>query len=374
MYMKKISYKSACFLTLLITAMFMLYGCNSKSPVSSSDSENINSYNSDLMHSSYNKNENDIYSFVQVSGKLSRSNVPSAKFFTYTARDYTVSLIKDNIQLLKIDDINTNPELVEEYKSIVENEKSNCHKAIKAIDYYTADSTGYDNLADKNILFTNQDFNPVISKVTYIDYDNNECVPKEEWFSTFKQILVSENKLAKDTPIIFRESWAFNHNGNLIEIVTANNIVSKEKKSITKFDENTVCYLEPITPKHEVLFGYKITVIFMNGEIINTSKIVSEIEKSYFNFPTEDINIFTDEFSSYQYDQNNAIQLCPLYAVEFNNSRTFRCWDTYMYLDVDNDNSGELIEFHDSWSTSWLPGVIVYEIDDFKLNNSLIGI
>ena len=72
MYMKKISYKSACFLTLLITAMFMLYGCNSKSPVSSSDSENINSYNSDLMHSSYNKNENDIYSFVQVSGKLSR--------------------------------------------------------------------------------------------------------------------------------------------------------------------------------------------------------------------------------------------------------------------------------------------------------------
>ena len=45
-----------------------------------------------------------------------------------------------------------------------------------------------------------------------------------------------------------------------------------------------------------------------------------------------------------------------------------------MYLDVDNDNSGELIEFHDSWSTSWLPGVIVYEIGDFKLNNSLMGI
>ena len=112
----------------------------------------------------------------------------------------------------------------------------------------------------------------------------------------------------------------------------------------------------------------------MNGEIINTSKIVSEIEKSYFNFPTGDINIFTDEFSSYQYDQNNVIQLCPLYVGEFNNSRTFRCWDTYMYLDVDNDNSGELIEFHDSWSTSWLPGVIVYEIDDFKLNNSLMGI
>ena len=37
-------------------------------------------------------------------------------------------------------------------------------------------------------------------------------------------------------------------------------------------------------------------------------------------------------------------------------------------------NYGELIELSDSWSTSWIPGVIIYEIDNGKLINSLMGV
>lgn len=350
--------------------------------------ENTESYNSskkisDIIDDSieYENNENDPidtesgdYKFIQISGKLSRANTSPEKAFTYTGGNFTVSLLRNDIQLLKTDDIVANPDLITQYNDIVTREKNTCCKGIKAVDYYTKDSTGYDYLNDNDILFTNHTYDPVVTKITYVDYDDDERIPKEEWYQVFKQILINENKQAENTPVIFRESWSFNDNGNIIEIVTANNIVSKEENEITKFTENSDCYLEPVIPKYNELFAYKITVIFINGETSYISKIISKIDKSHFNYPTDDKYIFTDKYKCYQYIEDGSVCACPLFMQGDSNLRNLICWDTYMYLDIDNDNYGELIELSDSWSTSWLPGVATYEIDNGKLINSLIGI
>lgn len=333
------------------------------------NSSNSESKKKDSLEASF-----DSYEFIQISGKLSRANIYSEKYFTYTGGSFTVSLLKNNIQLLKIDDIVANPDLISQYNEIVSREKSNLCKEIKAADYYTKDSTGYNYLNDSNILFTNHAYDPIVSKITYIDYDNDERTPKDEWYQIFKQILINENKQAENTPVIFRESWSFNDNGNIIEIVTANNIVAKEENEITKFNENSDCYLEPIIPKYNELFAYKITVIFINGKIVNISKIISKIDKNHFDYPTDDKYIFTDRYKCYQYSKDGSVCACPLFIQGDSNLRNLICWDTYMYLDVDNDDCGELIELSDSWSTSWLPGVIIYEIDNCKLINSLMGV
>lgn len=358
-----------------------------KSELNSSNSENIKNNSGielseridDIIEYENNKKDSlyteyDDYKFIQISGELSRANISSEKSFTYTGGTFTVSLLKNNIQLLKIDDIVANPDLISQYNEIVTREKSKLCKGIKAADYYTKNSTGYSYLNDSNILFTNHSYDPIVSKITYIDYDNDERTPKEEWYQVFKQILINENKQSENTPVIFRESWSFNDNGNIIEIVTANNIVAKEENEITKFNENSDCYLEPIIPKYNELFTYKITVIFINGEIVNISKIISIIDKNQFNYPTDDKYIFTDKYKCYQYSKDGSVCACPLFVQGDSNLRNLICWDTYIFLDIDNDNYGELIELSDSWSTSWIPGVIIYEIDNGKLINSLMGV
>lgn len=350
----------------------ILFLANDK--IISSDTTPSLSRNSQISDNNVDETEGDNYKFIQIDGNLSRANISSEKAYIYTGRSFIISLLKNNNQLLEIDNIVANPDLITQYNDIVTREKNMCCKGIKAVDYYAKDSTGYNYLNDNDILFTNHTYNPVVSKITYIDYDNDEQTPKGEWYQIFKQILINENNQAENTPVIFRESWSFNDNGNIIEIVTANNLVSKEENEITKFTKNSDCYLEAVIPKYNELFAYKITVIFINGEISNISKIISKIDKSHFNYPTDNEYIFTDQYKCYQYSKDGSVCACPLFMQGDSNLRNLTCWNTYMYLDIDNDNYGELIELSDSWSTSWLPGVIIYEIDNGKLINSLMGV
>ena len=107
----------------------------------------------------------------------------------------------------------------------------------------------------------------------------------------------------------------------------------KEENEITKFNENSDCYLEPIIPKYNELFTYKITVIFINGEIVNISKIISIIDKNQFNYPTDDKYIFTDKYKCYQYSKDGSVCACPLFVQGDSNLRNLICWDTYIFLD-----------------------------------------
>lgn len=103
---------------------------------------------------------------------------------------------------------------------------------ISAAEYYSENSTGYTNLTNNDILFiTTSEYNPVLSKVTYTDYDNSDKEPKEYWIKSFKQKLQNQYGKEIKSPIIIRESWSFDYNGFHIEIVNANNIIYNINKT-----------------------------------------------------------------------------------------------------------------------------------------------
>ena len=55
-------------------------------------------------------------------------------------------------------------------------------------EYYDKESTGYENIPQYGILFmSTKDYNPILSKVTYIDYDVSDKLPKECWKANFEK-------------------------------------------------------------------------------------------------------------------------------------------------------------------------------------------
>ena len=105
----------------------------------------------------------------------------------------------------------------------------------------------------------------------------------------------------------------------------------------------------------------------MNGNIIYTDSHIDDLTKADFNFPPEG-ELFIDAYSSYQYDANGTIVLCPILSSSDYRLREYCIFNSYMFLDIDNDRSGELLIFHDAPSTSWIRDISAYKINDNSLD------
>ncbi len=74
------------------------------------------------------------------------------------------------------------------------------------------------------------DTNPTISKVKYVNYRKDSQQPKTEWEQAFKNALKSRQiNIYYQSPVIYRESWTYQCEDEIIEVVTASNFVLPEE-------------------------------------------------------------------------------------------------------------------------------------------------
>ena len=188
-------------------------------------------------------------------------------------------------------------------------------------EYYDKESTGYENIPQYGILFmSTKDYNPILSKVTYIDYDVSDKLPKECWKANFEKKITEEYNFRRyiggysatinysncggvdnlAAPVIIRESWSFSYDGHNYDIVTACNLycVDDEVDLIYKDKE----YEKSDFEKSGGLL-YLITLIFIDDTLLNTGNIlysdIMSISKEEFSFP-EDYDSALAGYSVYQ--------------------------------------------------------------------------
>ena len=233
-------------------------------------------------------------------------------------------------------------------------------------EYYDKESTGYENIPQYGILFmSTKDYNPILSKVTYIDYDVSDKLPKECWKANFEKKITEEYNFRRyigrysatinysncggvdnwAVPVIIRESWSFSYDGHNYDIVTACNLycVNDEVDLIYKDEE----YEKSDFEKNGGLL-YLITLIFIDDTLLNTGRVldsgIQSISKEEFSFP-EDYDSALAGYSVYQYDKEGNVKLYPLYLLVDYSYRDFRKWSTFLFADIDGDGKGEIIEY-----------------------------
>ena len=236
-------------------------------------------------------------------------------------------------------------------------------KYIKSMDLYTTDSTNYANLNPAHISgFTTGDWNPVVSKIKYTDYSKSEEKPKDYWIEAVKQDLdscfESKYKCTADTPVVITESWTFDYNGRNAEIITACNLVYSD--GVKKYDSAAECDIPQIIPRGQNFAAYEISLLIVDGK---TEQVLeSDIERvGEFTYPAD--GLFVNEYSVWQSDEKGETVLCPMFTSGSYSLREMRVQNDYLYLDVDGDGMGEIIERHNTFSTTWLPGTHVLNKD-----------
>ena len=210
-----------------------------------------------------------------------------------------------------------------------------------------------------------KDYNPILSKVTYIDYDVSDKLPKECWKANFEKKIIEEYNFRRyiggysatinysncggvdnrAAPVIIRESWSFSYDGHNYDIVRACNLycVDDEVDLIYKDEE----YEKSDFEKSGGLL-YLITLIFIDDTLLNTGRVldsgIQSISKEEFSFP-EDYDSALAGYSVYQYDKEGNVKLYPLYLLVDYDYRDFRKWSTFLFADIDGDGKGEIIEY-----------------------------
>ena len=229
-------------------------------------------------------------------------------------------------------------------------------------EYYDKESTGYENIPQYGILFmSTKDYNPILSKVTYIDYDVSDKLPKECWKANFEKKIIENYNSRRyiepinysncggvdnwAAPVIIRESWSFSYDGHNYDIVTACNLycVGDEVDLIYKDEE----YEKSDFEKSGGLL-YLITLTFIDDTLLNTGRVLDSgikgISKEEFSFP-EDYDSALAGYSVYQYDKEGNVKLYPLYLLVDYDYRDFREWTTFLFADIDGDGKGEIIAY-----------------------------
>ena len=225
---------------------------------------------------------------------------------------------------------------------------------IKAKDYFTEDSTGYELLTDDDIVIKYYgDVAPFLSKVKYVNYCNDNQPPKEEWADAFKKELYRHHNSEYgyyepimiynyEPPIIYRESWTYQKDGVTIEIVTACNVPNTEQLSRAEIETADKNLNRLNSQIHQAT--YQITLMFYisdREEERDSYRRLSFMTMGYGELPSgwsEDMYT-TGEYYAYFYDEQNNIKLFPIYSGFIIDSpyRYYRLCGSYCFLDIDGD-------------------------------------
>ena len=337
-----------CAFIILIITMFLSTGCGKEVPVN----DNNDNISSSKVNEEKHPNSENIGSSVSVNTRYFKSAFSENKSFSGVNHDnfFITSLIVEENQLLYEDNFSKETsdsfnkkmsERVDIHQDISENSMI---YPISAAEYYSETSTGYTNLTNNDILFiTTAEYNPVLSIVTYTDYDSSDKEPKEYWVESFKQELQNQHGKEINFPIVIRESWSFYYNGFHIEIVNANNIIYNINKTalIYKNDIKETSFI-PNDP-----IAYKMSLIFIDGMLSDTSQhfdsfnLIKDLNQDDFSFP-ENYETAISGYATYQYDKNGNVKLYPLYLLYDYDVEEFSHWLSFLFADIDMDGKGEL--------------------------------
>ena len=242
-------------------------------------------------------------------------------------------------------------------------------KDLRADEYYSKDSTGYDNLTDEVIFKYIGDLDIKYNSVKYINYFSDEkAVPKQNWIKHFEARMSNEYEKPTDTPVTIKESWSFNYMGNEIEIVKSGNTIytaDREAYSRKQTDYDIYEKIEnlpqAIVPYGENHILYEMTSIFLNDEVVYQDAIsVDEISTkcisgmSHENWigisfvPPEDDTYFEFKFYSFQCDNYGNIIKCPVFVDHTGGLGTenFVYSSYFALMDTDNDLKLEILHYN----------------------------
>lgn len=295
-------------------------------------------------------------------------------------RDNMISSRSENFAKNHIDQL----ELYNKFANEIFTLNKNSLKYIKAKDYYTIDSTGYDSLTDDNIIMiTSNNANPILNKVKYTDYTISVEQPKDIWVETFKTEIFKLNNNIPDTPIIINEAWTFNYDSQVVEIVTATNMTYNHNYLQPKTN-NTFDNYKKDAPNisNGLHIGYRLTLLFIDGRLDTTHDDWVRYPTEYVVFqredffPEQDSNVTTYGHSFYQYDNDKNIVDLPVFTpTAYDNLDTFKMWTSYMFADIDADGKSEIIKWHDIGHVSNPLSLDVYNLfENTKLPKSFCPI
>ena len=331
--------------------------------------ENKNSL-SDI-NSSIEKCENDILIFAN--GYLFRSDKQAAKIresYGYAEEVYWLaSYIEEQKQILEPSGI-YETSFYEQLKELVNNDSD--EKFIKATDYFTEDSTGFENLTNDDIVIKYYgDTNPIISKVKYINYHKDSQRPKTEWEQAFKNALKSQQiNIYYQSPIIYRESWSYQHEDEIIEVVTASNFILPEELNEQEIEEayNT----DNIMRSDIEQSAYNITLLFYNN--YKNFKII-DVEEYGYSSPSEDDNtsFTTGNYYSYFYDNHGVIKLFPIYEHPIMSPYNYLTTSSsYCFLDTDSNGIVEIVKTPRWYTNNAMITIYEYESGNIKYTGPLL--
>ncbi|MEG2929721.1 MAG: hypothetical protein RR846_09280 [Oscillospiraceae bacterium] len=375
--------KNKICLLLLSLSIFVFASCESEddsslvSEFSSNDSlQNIEEHITESCKSDYYKlDEQSQISFSVSNSNFFRSTTSAEKGCLASGNLYwTTSILHNDAQLLFVDNPKTMFKDLEDRATLLSDhiQSNSIVVTVKAKDYFSESSTNYSELTNKdNVMYLSEDYEPILAKVTYIDYDDNSKSPKDTWTPFFEKALTSKTSQKAEIPIIIREAWSFDYEGKNIEIVTANNIVAKyplDSISVNNSKNNIDI------SKGDIFFAYKITIIFLDGIPQKSICTVEEINKQAFE-PIQGTDENYIGIHTYQKNENGDICLYPLFVTSHKAFSKFDCWDSYFFADVDNDGIGEIVYLRDQTDTNGFPlNIIIYSIEDYSISNTMFGV
>lgn len=357
--------KKSILSALIILALLLFTTSNYDGKPGISNSENTDNLQIEI-NITNDFNTRDIYnsscrtdSTICVNSRYFKSSFSENKSFSFRNKDvfWVTSLIVNDEQLLSGVFLNQettnsfNEKMAERIQIHNDILKSSNSYYIRATEYYGEDSTGYYNLTDEDILFiSNKEHNPVVTKVTYTDYDKSEKIPKNNWIDAFEKEIEKQYGKKFNSPIIIRESWSFKHGNLQVDIVNASNIIvdAYNIPLINQTDISTNYSL----PVGDHTIAYKMTLIFIDG---NTANINTKLKKlTYIETLSSDLFVFPENgetalggYYTYQYDEKGNTILVPLYLLHDYSMREFCYWPSFLFADVDTDGNGELVYLYD---------------------------
>lgn len=262
--------------------------------------------------------------------------------------DLIVSYIKNGEQLIKRNDWGSYYEW--NYTKVYEDFRNqNNTKYVLAVDYYDENSTGYTGLNCNEIIFEYSGELKNISKIKYINYEEEQLTPEKAWLDFFFTIL--KDKVGEtNSPIIITEAWEFEWNGKNAAIVTAKNTIPNNTLKWVQYNED--CGIIPIELHNDNLIIYNMTAIFIddNPTLIKNPLII-KIDNQLKPPTTDKYGPYGVMFYSYQYDSSLNIIKRPLYATASSEQhlRDFYYTPSFLVIDIDGNKVDDIIIYNNSW-------------------------
>ena len=201
-----------------------------------------------------------------------------------------------------------------------------------------------------NKIMSNGDWDFFPTKVQYKKYSLKNQPDRTDWKQYFQKKL---DEISPNTPIIFEEAYFFDWDKNGTQYVIVNIGNAFEKAISTDFFEGYSLPDKPTPPPSDQTVFYQMSAIFIYQEnqmyvydLLNRVRTSSSLgDIAPYVPPQTNENNYSLDYYTVQYDSENNIIICPVYAnhITWESFHTYTYNYTYLLCDIDGNGKSELI-------------------------------